>query len=121
SDFKMSTKNKGHEVFAPIPLLHVTVEDQGQKVEAFCSNIPYLAVQEPKGTVVTESSGNDTNVLVAIPRTDPDSVQLRVDNVNVFDALGIAAPSLCTPYSPCGGTADINGNLVEVSNLVVDG
>lgn len=121
ADWKIETKNNAHSVFAPIPLLHVTVEDQGQKVEAFCSNIPYVAVQQPKGTVVTEDAGNDTNVLVAIPRTDPDSVELKVDNVDLFAALGIALPSSCTVDDPCDGVANINGNPVQVSNLIVDG
>jgi len=120
-DFKLATKNKMHEIFAPIPLLKVTVSDQGQTAEAYCSNIPYLDVLQPNGAVVTESAGNDTHILVAIPRTDPDSVELRVDNVDLFDALGIQFPSSCTAVSPCGGVADINGNLVQVSNLIVDG
>src|SRR5688572_9360959 len=38
ADFKMSSKGLGakrtHEVFAPIPMLRIVVEDQGQKVEA---------------------------------------------------------------------------------------
>jgi hypothetical protein len=120
-DFKLTTKKKSHEIFAPIPLLKVTVSDQGQTAEAYCSNIPYLDVVEPNGTVVTESAGNDTQVLVAIPRTDPDSVELRVDNVDLFEALGIMLPSSCTEVTPCGGVADIHGHPVQVSNLIVDG
>jgi hypothetical protein len=121
SDYRLVTKSSGHEISAPVPLLHVSVEDQGQKAEAFCSNIPYLQVKEPKGAVVTESTGNDTDVLVAIPRTDPNSVQLKVDGVNIFAALGITLPSTCTASSPCGGAATINGNPVQVSGLIVDG
>jgi hypothetical protein len=44
--FRMATnaKKRAHTVFAPIPLLKVTVKDQGQTAEAYCSNIPYLDV-----------------------------------------------------------------------------
>jgi hypothetical protein len=121
NDFKLTTKNRSHEIFAPIPLLKVTVSDQGQTAVAYCSNVPYLDVLQPDGAVVTESAGNDTQILVAIPRTDPDSVELRVDNVDLFVALGITFPSSCTAVTPCGGVADINGNPVLVSNLIVDG
>jgi hypothetical protein len=121
--FRMATntKKRAHTVFAPIPLLKVTVKDQGQTAEAYCSNIPYLDVLQPTGTVVTESAGNDTQVRAAIPRTDPNSVELRVDNVDLFAALGILSPVSCTQLAPCSGVANINGNLVQVSNLIVDG
>jgi hypothetical protein len=120
SDFKLATKNKSHEIFSPIPLLKVTVKDQGQTAEAYCSNIPYLDVLQPNGAVVTESAGNDTRISVAIPRTDPNSLALLVDNVDLFAALGVS-PASCTAAAPCGGVANINGNPVQISNLVVDG
>jgi hypothetical protein len=122
SDFKMVSKKGTHEVFAPVPLLRVTVEDQGQKVQAFCSNIPYVEVVEPKDEVVAESDGNVTNVLAAIPLVHGPALDLKVDGVHIFDAahLNLPDPTVCTLSSPCGGTIDINGTMVTVENLAID-
>jgi hypothetical protein len=122
SDFKMSTRPVGHEVFAPAPMLRVMVEDQGQKAEAYCSNIPYLQVVEPINQVVTESDGNVTNLRAAIPLVHGPSLNVKVDGVNIFDAahLNIPDPTVCSPQSPCAGTTTINGSNVTISNLVVD-
>jgi hypothetical protein len=118
-DLKVMSKGDKHQVFAPLPMLRITVEDDGKKAQAFCSNIPYLQLVESKGAVVTESDGNTTNLLAAIPRVQADSLALRVDGVNVFEALGVS-PSSCTPGSPCGGTVNVGGTPVHVSNLIVD-
>jgi hypothetical protein len=120
SDFKMSSKKNSHDVFAPVPMLRVTVEDQGQKVQAFCSNIPYLDVVEPSGGVVSESDGNVTNFVAAIPLVSESSLDLKVNGVHVFAGLGIATPGTCTSDLPCGGTLDVNGTQVTVENLIVD-
>jgi hypothetical protein len=122
-DHKFSTRtNKQgtwHEVFAPIPVLRVTVEDGLNRAQAYCSNIPYLQVVEPKGTVVSESEGDVTHVLAAVPFVDPLSIVVWVDGVDLLDALGIADLSACTPLSPCSGSVMINTQMVEVSELTI--
>ncbi|MBW2149124.1 MAG: putative metal-binding motif-containing protein [Deltaproteobacteria bacterium] len=110
-----------HEVFAPVPMLRVTVKDDlNRTTQAYCSNIPYAQVIEPSGTVVSESEGDVTNVLVAIPLTDPSSLIVEVDGVDILLELGISDPSSeCSPALPCNGTVMINSQSVEVSELVV--
>ena len=117
-DWKFITNPNMFQVFAPVPLLHVVVEDQGQRAEAFCSDIPYVQVLQPNGGVVTESSGDHTNVLAAVPLTDPASLQLIVDGVNILSQV----PNFlaCTPHSPCNGTVTINGNAISYTNLMID-
>jgi hypothetical protein len=110
--------NNTIQAFAPIPLLHVTVEDQGQKAEAFCSNIPWVDVIKPKGGVVTQASGDGTPIFAAVPLTNPSALHIFVDG----DDLLTAVPNFtgCSPLSPCNGTANINGQPVSYSNLIVD-
>ncbi len=106
------------EIYAPVPLLHVTVEDRGLKAEAFCSDIPYVQVIQPTGGVVSESAGNNTNVVVAAPLTNPSSLHLFVDGV---DILGQIPNSFaCVPSAPCNGTVTISGQIVQYSNLIID-
>src|SRR4051794_18169150 len=90
-DWKFNQNPNLSQVFAPVPLLRVTVEDQGQKAEAFCSNIPYIEVIRPNGGVVSESSGNNTNVLAAVPLTNPSDLHLYVDGVDLLPQVGIPA------------------------------
>jgi hypothetical protein len=126
SDWKFQKgSSKDFTVFAPVPLLHVTVEDQGQKAEAFCSNIPWVDVVQPNGGVVSESSGNTTNVLAAVPLTNPAALHLFVDGVDLLKP-GVIAPPLpalltaCSASFPCDGTATVNGSPVQVTGLIVD-
>jgi hypothetical protein len=125
TDWKFTKGNKEYSVFAPVPLLHVTVEDQGQKAEAFCSNIPWVDVVQPNGGVVSESSGNTTNVLAAVPNTNPSAIHLLVDGVDLLKP-GVIAPPLpalltaCSASFPCDGTATVNGTPVQVTGLIVD-
>jgi hypothetical protein len=124
-DWKFGKNANGYSVFAPVPLLRVTVEDQGQTAEAFCSNIPWLDVIQPNGGVVTDSSGGAVTVLAAVPLTDPTQLHLYVDGVDLL-APGVVTPALpfpatgCTALDPCEGTATINGNLMQVSDLIVE-
>jgi len=118
-DWEFKQTSNLTEVIAPVPLLHVTVQDQGQTAEAFCSNIPYVEVLQPTGGVVSESNGtNTTNVFAAVPATNPQSLQLNLDGVNILSQV----PNFlnCTPNAPCSGSASINGNNVNYSNLAVD-
>uniref|UniRef100_Q01V46 Uncharacterized protein n=1 Tax=Solibacter usitatus (strain Ellin6076) TaxID=234267 RepID=Q01V46_SOLUE len=106
------------QVYAPVPLLHVTVEDRGLKAEAYCSDIPYVQVIQPRGGVVSESDGNNTNVLVAIPLTNPGSLHLFVDGVDILTQ--VPNSFACLPNVPCNGTVTINGQVVGYSNLIID-
>ncbi len=118
SDWKFNENKNMSQVFAPVPLLRVTVENKGQKAVAYCSNIPYVQVIQPTGGVVSESAGNTTAVVAAAPLTDPSKAQLFVDGVDLLSKV----PNFqaCTATSPCNGTATINGQSVGYSNLVVD-
>jgi hypothetical protein len=116
--WKFQAKKKDYTVFAPVPLLKVTVEDQGQKAEAYCSNIPWVDVVEPSGGVVSDADGSATHVLAAVPLTNPASAHLYVDG----DDLLAQVPNFlgCSYLSPCDGTATINGQPVGYTDLVVD-
>jgi hypothetical protein len=118
-EWRFSYNQREHEytVVAPVPLLHVTVEDQGQRAEAFCSTIPWVEVVQPQGAVVSASS-TATNVLAAVPLTNPSSLHLYVDGGDLLTSV----PNYlgCTPLSPCNGTATINGQPLSYTNLIVD-
>jgi hypothetical protein len=116
--WKFNQNKNLYEVFAPMPLLHVTVEDQGQEAEAFCSIVPYVQMIQPTGGVVTEASGNNTNILAAIPLTDINALHLYVDGVDLLSK--VPNYQTCSPFAPCSGTTTINGNAVNYSNLIVD-
>jgi hypothetical protein len=124
-DFKVSssTNKKGtrHTVFAPIPLLRVTVDDGLRRARAYCSNIPFLKVVEPSGGVVSQSAGDVTDVAVAIPLVDPASLSVKVDGVQILESISPSISDLgaCTPPSPCSGTVDVHGNAVQVTELAV--
>jgi hypothetical protein len=115
---KASGNGLRHDLFAPVPLLRVTVEDRGHQAQAFCSNIPYLQVFEPTGDVVSVSEGDVTRVVAAIPRVDPASLLIKVDGVDILQALSLD-PTTCTPDAPCGGSVIIHGHPVGVSELIV--
>jgi hypothetical protein len=119
--FRVERESKSgmeYTVRAPVPLLHVTVEDQGQKAEAFCSNIPWVDMIQPNGGVVSSSSDAATNVLAAVPLTNPAALHVLVDG----DDLLVQVPNYlgCSNVSPCGGTATLNGQALNYTNLVVD-
>jgi hypothetical protein len=44
SEMKFNHNKNLFDVFAPVPLLYVTVEERGRKADAFRSNIPYAQV-----------------------------------------------------------------------------
>jgi hypothetical protein len=118
TDWKFDTGKNQQAVFAPVPLLHVKVEDQGQTAEAFCSNIPFVEMIQPNGGVVTDSDGNSTKIVAAVPLTSPQSLQLNIDGVNILTQI----PNYlaCTAFAPCSGTVNVNGNTIGYSNLIVD-
>ncbi|MBV8904890.1 MAG: hypothetical protein JOZ22_14755, partial [Acidobacteriia bacterium] len=118
-------------VYAPVPLLHVTVQDRGLTAEAFCSDIPFLEIEQPAGnepwraglfpeasSVVTDASGNNTNIVAVAPLTNPASMHLYVDGTDLLTLVpGYLA---CTPGAPCNGAVTINGQSVAYSNLILD-
>jgi len=111
-----------HQLFAPVPMLRVTVDDGGVIAQAYCTNIPYLDVVAPSGEVVSADEGDVTLVRTAIPFVAPSTLDLRVDGVDILDALGIdPATAFAGPgeFGPFGGTVDIGGKMVEVEDLFV--
>ncbi|MDH5485014.1 MAG: hypothetical protein OEY43_07250, partial [Gammaproteobacteria bacterium] len=121
-DYQFSTvMNKNvtrHKVFAPIPLLRITAQNASEKVQAFCSNVPFVKVMEPNGNVVTASSGDVTRVSVAIPGVDTSTMSVLVDGIDILPALGIN-PATDLPGGPFSGSVNIDGQQVEVEKLVI--
>jgi hypothetical protein len=116
--FKLNAAKQTAEMYAPLPIVKVTASDGTNRSEAYCSNIPYLDVLKPTATSVASADGG-VQVLAMIPRVDDNNLQILVDGVDLFAALQVS-PTACTPSSPCGGTANINGTDVEIKNLIVD-
>jgi hypothetical protein len=109
-----------HEVYAPVPLLHVRVKDALNEAEAFCSPVSYLDVVRPSGGVVDGTSGEGTtSVLAALPLVITRSLRVKVNGVDIFQALGID-PATAFPGTHPGGVVNINGVPVTISNIVVD-
>jgi len=122
-DFKLDKQGRFVDVFAPVPMARVTADTGQNRVEAFCSHIPWLNIDQPtEGQVVSASEGDIVKVVVPIPRVNPASLGIVVDGVDILDELGInPASAFPTTSGPLpGGTVDINGQMVKVSNLVVD-
>ena len=124
SDYKFTTqvlpKGTRHQVFAPIPIMRVTVQDGLNTAQAFCSNIPYLDVVEPSGGVVSEFEGDVTRVVVALPNVNLKTLGIKVDGVDIVAGLGLT-PATAFPGGPYNGTVMIGGNPVEVIDLTVQG
>jgi len=113
-----------HRVRAPAILLHVEADNGFQNTHAFCSNMPYLKVLEPQGTVVSESEGDITRVLAAAPNVDPHSIRIRVDGVDILPWIAVN-PAVDFPGGPYQGQfplIDQNGariGFAEVCDLYV--
>jgi hypothetical protein len=122
ADFRMedtiNNNKRSHQVFAPVPLLHVVARDGDAEAEAYCSNIPYLDVIRPDGAVVSVSTGDTTKVTAAIPLVEPKSLVVMVDGVNILPDLGLD-PMNVFPGGPYHGTANVHGQMVEVQDLIV--
>ncbi|MCK5230020.1 MAG: hypothetical protein KAR13_07125, partial [Desulfobulbaceae bacterium] len=59
-------------------------------------------------------------VITALPGANPNALTVLVDGVNILAAMGID-PELDFPGGPFpAATVDINGQMVDVENLVVD-
>ncbi len=107
-----------HKIFAAVPLLRVTAKDGLAESFAFCSNTPYLEVVEPSGQTITESAGDVTPVLVAVPLVDPATLQIIVDGVDIVAAMGLN-PATDFPGGPFDDTFNLNAKSVTVSELIV--
>ena len=126
ADWKWVTRKKGrrthHEIFAPIPVLHVIAQDGFGRTEAYCSNIPYVQVLQPANTVVSASSGAVTEVLAAIPQIDLATLSITIDGQDILaDApvgLGID-PATQLPGGPFNGDVMIGGGTVTITELIV--
>jgi hypothetical protein len=136
NDLFLTTENVGgaitHHVFAPMPILKVTASDGVQKSIAYCSSIPYVELDEPRGGVISLNRSTSLDepdvlrVVAGIPRINPSSVNVWLDDVELFDHLaetGQIPPSTevrCTVAAPCHGTLDIHGHPVQIRDLVVE-
>ena len=121
-NFKMhtiTTKNfTKHEVFAPVPMLRVTVQDSTGKAQAFCSNIPFLMVVEPNNTVLSSDLA-ELPVLVMLPRVNVKTLTVMLDGVDLVTGLGLD-PATAFPGGPYAGTVNVNGDMATIEGLVVD-
>jgi phage baseplate assembly protein gpV len=68
--------------------------------------------------VVSQSEGDVTNFVAGIPLVDPASLVLKVDGVDIAQALGVE-PETCTPDAPCSGSVRIGDHDVTISDLAV--
>ncbi|OGP84737.1 MAG: hypothetical protein A2Y95_03705 [Deltaproteobacteria bacterium RBG_13_65_10] len=76
-------------------------------------------MREPDGSVVSESQGDVTHVMAAITRVNLPSLFVKVDGVDILAGLGIN-PATQFPGGPYSGDVTIDGQIVHVSDLVVE-
>ncbi|MCW4052179.1 MAG: hypothetical protein NWE78_03080, partial [Candidatus Bathyarchaeota archaeon] len=71
-----------------IPLLRVTVKNPTpSQGSAFCSNIPFLDVVRPSGSVVTLDDGDTTDVTVVIPLVNVETLRIMIDGVDLLEGV----------------------------------
>jgi len=97
------------DVFTPVPLLRLDSSSPSQEV-AYCSIMPYLEVTQPTGPVVSLSEGNSLDVTALLPLTSTETLQIKVDGVEILETLephfGFAYTSVCAqPYWLAGRDA----------------
>ncbi|MCO6437557.1 MAG: putative metal-binding motif-containing protein [Phycisphaerae bacterium] len=112
-------RGRWHEVFAPVPLLEVTCRDEARTAKAYCSNVAYLEVIQPDGSVVSSSAGDEAVVDVAMPRINPRSLKVLVDCVDIIPQL-VADPATQLPGGPFSGPVNVNGKMMTVKDLIVN-
>ncbi len=121
-DFKMhvisNRQGNKYEVFAPVPMLRVTAQNQNGKAQAFCSNIPFLQVIQPSNTVVSGDI-TDLPVQVSLPRINPKTLAIKIDGIDIVAGLGLD-PVAAFPGGPYSGSVNVNGDVVNIENLIVD-
>jgi hypothetical protein len=122
-----------HHVFSQMPILKVTANDGITQTVAYCSSIPYVELDEPRGGVISlnRSTNQDEpdvlRVVAGVPRINPSSVNVWVDDVELFSEfqkLGQVCSNVgrecCTVAAPCGGTLTIHQRPVQIRDLVVE-
>ncbi|MGB2985064.1 MAG: MopE-related protein [Phycisphaerae bacterium] len=109
-----------HEIIAPRPLLRVVANDGWGKATAYASPVPQVRVWSPEETVVSVSDGNRLRVEVALPQVDLATLEVFIDGVPLFPALGLV-PGIAFPGGPYDGTVTLSNDCVaEVCGLAVD-
>jgi hypothetical protein len=116
-DDEVPDKQK-HLMFAPVPMVRVSVDDGAIKRTAYCSSVPYLEVVQPSNTVITDSGDGSIPVEVAIPGIDPASLTVKIDGVEILTGMGLD-PALDLPGGPFDGNVLIGTSLVHIEDLVV--
>src|ERR1051325_5000858 len=98
ADWKFTQNSqKEYAVFAPLPLLKVTAQYEGETAVAYCSNVPWVDVIEPSGAVISAEDGaSRTKLLAAVPRTNVQDLHLFLDGVDLL-APGVVEPALPFP------------------------
>jgi len=111
---------KHHTAVAPIVLLRVTADNGYAKVKAYASPHPHVHVWHPDDSVVIVNQGDRVLMDIAIPEINPATLLLRLDGVNVLQALGVN-PATDLPGGPYGGTINLpNGCSADICELIVD-
>jgi len=109
-----------HNVVAPRPVLRVTARDADEKATAFASPVPHVKVWSPDETVVSLSDGDRVRVEIALPNVSVATLELFIDGVAVFPAMGLI-PGVAFPGGPFYGSVSLPNNCVaEICDLMVD-
>lgn len=121
SDWKFQKGKGTYDIFAPVPLLKVTAEYNGDKAEAYCTNVPYVDLIQPNGGVVSATGdGAAIEFKAAVPRTNPAELELKLDGVDLLPLIAAQEGGLqnCRFDAPCDGT--LVAPAVTYSNLIID-
>jgi hypothetical protein len=123
-----------HLLSAPLPLLRVTGRKGSVQDVAYCSILPYLEVDTPQGVTFAMNEEKEVTVSVSLPLVDVDSLEVRLDGVDIFAALGLVPADvfpttdacLCDQPGECvfqikAGCGDDRMVDIEVRNLKVEG
>ncbi len=105
---------------APRPLLRVHANDGFGRATAYASPVPHVRVWSPDETVVSLSEGDRVRVEVALANVDVATLELFIDGVSLFPALGLI-PGIAFPGGPYDGTVPLpNQCTANVCDLIVD-
>jgi hypothetical protein len=120
SNGTLSGGASAHDMAAPVTVLHVMADDGVAHREAFCSPVPYVQVMSPRNTTLDGADEEDLmKAIIAVPLIDPASLDLRLDGVDLLDALEIDSSQAFPGESP-GGTFTLQGAPVEITDIKVD-
>ncbi|MEK6677631.1 MAG: hypothetical protein AABZ47_18510 [Planctomycetota bacterium] len=109
-----------HEVIAPRPVLHVHANNGLTRENAYVSPVPHIQVWQPNETVVPLQEGDRVKVEIALANVDLPSLELFIDGVSVFPAIGIN-PATDFPGGPYGGNVPLPNNCTaHLCELIVD-